>query len=196
MLRAMVFIDHMNFTGSLFTLYSSLNLPEPKLDYKNLPACLLSNIYQDSAVLLKTFLFIPEPDDFLMNDSYWSSYYKWASGMENYTNFDVIKGRYVARQVASSIPMDISNKTTYYKVEKGTDINLAVNVITKAYNNAFDIAIIISGDSDFAMVFNQLKMIGKIGVVAAVKGQNIVKIKKCADNCFIMDKPFFDSCLR
>jgi hypothetical protein len=44
------------------------------------------------------------------------------------------------------------------------------------------------------MVFGHLKMIGKIGIVASVVGQNITKIKKCADSNYIMGERFFDEC--
>ena len=53
------------------------------------------------------------------------NYYNQVTGMKNAPYTDVIEGRYVARQVDENIPMEIGNKSTYYKVEKGTDINLA-----------------------------------------------------------------------
>jgi uncharacterized LabA/DUF88 family protein len=194
MLRAMVFIDHMNFYSALRGYYEEKHgTREPDINYRKLPYLLLSRI-NSKAILLKTFLFVPEPDDFIKQDSFWSGYYNWVTNMGNNKNFDVISGRYVARRTQDHQPMDISDKSTYYKVEKGTDINLAVSVITKAYNNAFDIAVIVSGDADFDMVFSHLKMIGKISALATVKGQNISKIIKCADSNYIMDEDFFEAC--
>ena len=92
--------------------------------------------------------------------------------------------------------MDINKKNTYYKVEKGTDINMAVNIITKAFHNSYDTAILITGDRDYAMVLEQLKIIGKLSVISAVKGQNISSIKQYADGSFIMDDTFFKTCAR
>lgn len=60
-----------------------------------------------------------------MKDKNLDNYYNQVTGMKNAPYTDVIEGRYVARQVDENIPMKIGNKSTYYKVEKGTDINLA-----------------------------------------------------------------------
>lgn len=60
-----------------------------------------------------------------MKDKNLDNYYNQVTGMKNAPYTDVIEGRYVARQVDENIPMEIGNKSTYYKVEKGTDINLA-----------------------------------------------------------------------
>ena len=197
MIRAMVFIDHMNFTNSLKDYYQKEfgEVHEPRLDYKKFPHELVKAVCP-GVYLSKTFLFAPKPDDFLRTDTYWDNYYKWVTGMKNYKNFDVIEGDYVHRPVYGVTSPNIKDKSTYYKVEKGTDINMAVHVITKAFHNSFDIGILVSGDSDYAMVLQQLKTIGKIGVIAAVKGQNIERIKPQTDSNYIMDKNFFDLCLR
>lgn len=194
MLRGMVFVDHMNFDIALQSYYKSLNIQTPKLDYNKL----FENIVQliPNTDFLKTFIFVPKPDDFLMRDYKLSNYYNWVTGLKNAPFTDVIEGTYIARQVDESIPMDIAIKNTYYKVEKGTDINLAVHTLSKAFYNSYDIAFIMSADTDYLKVYELLKSIGKLVVVVGVKGQNLNRIKSHVDNTILLDKEFFDKCLR
>ena len=46
-------------------------------------------------------------------------------------------------------------------VEKGVDIYLAVDMLRYAYNDIYDIAILISNDGDFSEAVNALKDLGK-----------------------------------
>ncbi|RIH83880.1 NYN domain protein [Meiothermus luteus] len=46
-------------------------------------------------------------------------------------------------------------------VEKGVDIQIAVDMLKLAYANAYDVAVLVSGDSDFAEVFKVLQDMGK-----------------------------------
>ena len=194
MLRWMVFIDHMNFDIALRKYYRGLDKPTIKLDYNKLFRNVCTRI--DNVDFLKGFIFVPKPDDFLMKDKNLEQYYNWVAGMKNAPYTDVIEGRYVARQIDDLVPMDIERKSTYYKVEKGTDINLAVHAISKAFYNAYDIAFFLSADTDYVKVYEVLKSIGKITVVVGVKGQNINSIRPIVDNTLILDEGFFKTCER
>ncbi len=193
MLRGMVFVDHMNFDIAVKDLYSP-DGHAPKLDYNTLfkgVTQLLPNIDY-----LKTFIFAPAPDNFLMEDERLSKYYKWVQGFKSSKYIDVVEGRYIARPVDPSSQMDINDHKTYYKVEKGTDINLAVHALTKAYYDAYDVAFIMSADTDYLTVYKQLKNMGKIVVVVIVKGQNLGKLRPEVDDFLMLDKPFFSQHLR
>lgn len=194
MLRGMVFIDHMNFDIALQKYYKSLNKPTIKLDYNKLFRNVCAQI--SNVDFLKGFIFVPKPDEFLMKDKYLENYYNWVIGMKNAPYTDVVEGRYVARPVNENISMEIGNKSTYYKVEKGTDINLAVHAISKAFYNSYDIAFFLSADTDYIKVYEVLKSIGKITVVVGVKGQNVNSIRPMVDNVLILDEEFFDNCKR
>ena len=194
MLRGMVFIDHMNFDIALRKYYRGLDKPTIKLDYNKLFRNVCTRI--DNVDFLKGFIFVPKPDDFLMKDKNLEQYYNWVAGMKNAPYTDVIEGRYVARQIDDLVPMDIERKSTYYKVEKGKDINLAVHAISKAFYNAYDIAFFLSADTDYVKVYEVLKSIGKITVVVGVKGQNINSIRPIVDNTLILDEGFFKTCER
>lgn len=194
MLRGMVFVDHMNFNIALGDYYASLGKKTPNLDYNTVFQGVVSLIPNISYT--KTTIFAPEPDSFLMKDPYLCGYYKWVQGMKNAKYLDVVEGRYIGRPVGDAADMDIGDKSTYYKVEKGTDINLAIHAITKAYNNAYDVAFVVSADTDYISLYRQLKNIGKIVVAVAVMGQKLGKVIPEVDDYCILDEGFFSKYLR
>jgi uncharacterized LabA/DUF88 family protein len=148
--------------------------------------------------LIKTFLFAPKPDDFLLSDPRRKGTYDWICGLKNQKYFTVIEGQHVARATAglSKEQMDVNDPSTYHVTEKGTDVNMATHIITKAFMNAFDTAVIVSGDSDYIPVLDVLNTLGKTTVAVGVMGQILAKLSKCADDTIILAEPFFDKCLR
>lgn len=194
MLRGMVFVDHMNFDIAIRDYYLSLGLPPISLDYNTLFKGIVSLF--NNIDYTKTFIFAPEPDAFLKNDPKLLSYYKWIQGLKSSKYLDIIEGRYIARPVNERTAMDINDKDTYYKVEKGTDINLAIHAVSKAQSNAYDVAFIMSADTDYINMYRLLKSYGKIVIVIAVHGQNLGKIKMECDDFKILDKFFFEQHIR
>lgn len=194
MLRGMIFVDHMNFDIAVQDYYKKLKKPTAKLDYNKL----FQNITKlvDNVDFVKATIFVPEPDDFLKTDTKLNSYYTWVTGLGKAPFVDVISGRYCARPVVPSVPMDIHKRNTYYKVEKGTDINLAVDAINKAFHNSYDIAYVVSADTDYMKVYDVLKSYGKLVVVVVVDGQNAYRIKPSVDAVFTLKEDFFNNCLR
>lgn len=193
MLRGMVFVDHMNFDIAVQDLY----LPDeqaPKLDYNTVFKGIVEKI--PGVEYLKTFIFSPKPDDFLMQDPKLCNYYKWTQGLKSSRYIDIIEGRYIARPTGEKRDMLIGDNQTYYKVEKGTDINLAVHALTKAHNNSFDVAFILSADTDYRPVYEQLKNMGKITVLVFVKGQKIGTLRNDIDDFIMLDKDFFSMHIR
>jgi len=186
----MVFIDHMNFQIALGTLYN----PEsaPRLDYNELPRQIVASV--NGGELMKTILFIPKPDDFLMQDEGLEKYYHWATGMRVQRNFDVIEGAHMARPTASNVSMNIKDSDTYYKVEKGTDVNIAINALRMAFFNAYDTAVFVSGDTDYLPIYETLRMMGKLVMVAVVKGQYIGRLIPFVDGYVNLDREFFERC--
>ena len=194
MLKGMIFIDHMNFDIALQSYYKTLGRSTAKLDYNKLFEKITKLV--DNVDFVKASIFVPKPEPFLMADTRLNNYYTWVSGLGNAPFTDVIEGRYCARPVNSSVPMNIANKSTYYKVEKGTDINLAVDAINKAFHNSYDIAYVVSADTDYIKVYDVLKSYGKLVVVVVVEGQSAYRIKPHVDAVFTLDDTFFSTCLR
>lgn len=190
MARAMVFIDHMNFQIALSSHYHPE--PTPRLNYNELPRQIVAQLH--GAELMKTILFIPRPDDFLMQDEGLEKYYQWATGMRVQRNFDVVEGVYAARPAKQNGTMDINDWESYYKVEKGTDVNIAIYSLRMAFFDAFDIAVFVSGDTDYLPIYETLRMMGKLVTVAVVRGQYIGKLIPYVDSYTNLDRSFFETC--
>ena len=217
MLRAMVFIDYENFNINTMNYYKRLALekakgearqmdkPEPtsapyrapSLDYNLLPQAVV-NLLPTPHVLTKTILFAPEPDEFLRKDPRRESANKWLSHLQNLNYLTVIKGSHIARPAPGYThdTMDITDSRTYTVEEKGTDVNLAVHAISKGYHNAYDTAIIMSGDTDYIPVMDTLCSMGKNVAVVGVEGQALTKFKIHSDIQIILNDTFFQTCLR
>lgn len=192
----MVFIDHMNFEIACSNYYhKSFQSKSPKLDYNKLPVSLVNNI--PNARLVRSYVFVPKPDQFLMQDHNLKQYYDWVNGtLRNMRFLDVIDGEYIARPTGNLSDMDINDTTTYYKEEKGTDVNIATYMLSLAFHNAYDSAMLVSGDSDYLPVIEQIKRLGKNIIAVGVKGQNLLKLKKQVDDIIILDEQFFSNCIR
>lgn len=191
MIKTMVFIDFLNFQISLTDLYKN----SPDIDYISLSKKIIS--FVDNGILLKTYLFHPKPDKFLMQDDWLKGRYDWINGTLNKLDyFEVIEGEYLSRPASKTIIMNIHDSSTYYKVEKGTDINIATQMLTKAFNNSLDVAILLSGDSDYIPVLKQLRNLGKCVILYYVEGQNINKLKPYVDKYVCINKIFLKDCFR
>ena len=190
----MVFVDHMNFNIAVSSYYNRLEKKSPDLDYNTIFRGIVSKI--PNVNYTKTLIFAPKPDRFLMADKKLQGDYKWVQGMKSAKYLDVVTGRYIARPIDPSVPMDINDHSTYYKVEKGTDINLAIHALTKAHNNAYDIAFVVSADTDYISLYRQLKSIGKLVVVVAVKGQSLGNVIPEVDDYIMLDDKFFQQHIR
>ena len=182
MLRAYVFIDQMNFEIAVTERCVAAKRPLLKLDYGKLPMEIVHRI--PNATLSKTLFFIPRPDEFLMQDQKMADTYRWAIGLKSMPFFDVIDGEHVSRPTEGR-QKDIHDKSSYYKVEKGTDINMAVHALAKAFYNAYDMAVFVSGDSDYISIYSVLKTIGKL-----------TRIIPHVDSHLFLDLDFLESCER
>lgn len=197
MQRVMVFIDYENFSIATLNYYREIGDWSPKLDYNKVPAEIVAMLPGNNE-LVKTFLCAPKPDDFLMQDERRKITYNWINGLKNQKYFTVLEGQHVARPVSGYTfkTMSIEEPSSYYVVEKGTDINLSTHLLAKGFLNAYDTAVIVSGDTDYVPVLNILNTIGKVTVVVGVQGQNLSKLRQYADDTILLDKDYFDRCIR
>ena len=144
-MKAMVFIDFQNFSINMNNYYKkTLKKEEPKITFPKLAEEIFkSTKLANESTLIKTFLFAHKPCNDLMKIPSYSSYYNWLNGMKKKPYLEVIEGRQEIRPINKSTPINISDPNTYTTEEKGTDINVAVNMLSKAYTNAYDIAILV-----------------------------------------------------
>lgn len=178
MQRTMVFIDYQNFNINLKKHYeNSKNFN--RIDYLRLGKAINEKIPIKSEVI-KTYLFAYKSCDTLMTLNYYSNYYDWLTKLKVTPYLEIIEGRQEIR-IPDKAVFNINDPSTYYTEEKETDINLATHMVSKAFQNAFDVAILISGDTDYIKVIETLHSIGKVVVIAHFKHQNISRYNNLCD---------------
>lgn len=77
------------------------------------------------------------------------------------------------------------------QVEKGIDIMLATDMLHFAWNGLYDVAVLVSGDSDFAYVLQAVKNIGKHIEVAYFERTVARDLLNVADYYHLLNRSFF-----
>jgi uncharacterized LabA/DUF88 family protein len=100
--------------------------------------------------------------------------------------------------------LDVLKKTPYLEVrlggmklsqgvpvEKGIDIMLATDMLHFAWNDLYDVAILVSGDGDFAYALQAAKNMGKHVEVAYFESNISKSMLDVADNRHLLNQEFF-----
>jgi len=82
----------------------------------------------------------------------------------------------------------------YTHVEKGVDVQLAVDMVELAVDNTYDVAILISGDGDFAPAVELVKKLGKHVELGRVKNWPCDRLRDACDIEILMDDEMFADC--
>ena len=106
--------------------------------------------------------------------------------MKKVPYLEIVEGRQDIHRI-HGIKFDINDSSTYTTEEKETDINIATHMLAKGFQNAYDIAILVSGDTDYVQVIRTLHDLGKIVVIAHFPEQNISKYQGMYDDEVILD---------
>jgi uncharacterized LabA/DUF88 family protein len=75
-------------------------------------------------------------------------------------------------------------------VEKGIDIMLATDLLHYAWDNLYDVAVLVSGDGDFAYALQAVKNMGKHVEVAYFESNVSRNLLEVADNKLLLDRNF------
>jgi uncharacterized LabA/DUF88 family protein len=78
-------------------------------------------------------------------------------------------------------------------VEKGIDVMIATDLLYFAWSGFYDVAILISGDADFAYAAQAVKNMGKHVEVAYFENAASKELLDVADNRYLLDRNFFES---
>ena len=170
--KVMVFIDYQNFNINLKKHYEGRTFKS--INYSYLGKEINKFIPLDSEVI-KTYVFAYKPCDELLQLETYRNYYSWlTTSLKSVPYLEVIEGRQDIHRIRG-IEFDVNNPDSYITVEKETDINLATHMVAKGFQNAYDVAILVTGDTDYVNVIKTLHDLGKIIVIAHFKHQNISK---------------------
>ena len=77
------------------------------------------------------------------------------------------------------------------QVEKGVDIMLATDMLYFAWNDFYDIGVLVSGDGDFVYALQAVKNLGKYVEVAYFRSGISKNLLDIADNRQLLDRSFF-----
>ncbi len=95
------------------------------------------------------------------------------------------------RKVEEFLKMSLPKHTT---VEKGVDVQLAVDMLQFAVSNTYDVAILVSGDGDFAPAVEAVKKLGKHVELGRVEKQPCNRLRDVCDIEVVIDKKILDDC--
>lgn len=76
-------------------------------------------------------------------------------------------------------------------VEKGVDVMLVTDLLHFAWNDLYDVAVLVSGDADFAYALQAIKNRGKHVEVAYFESNISKDLLNVADNKHLLDRNFF-----
>lgn len=71
--------------------------------------------------------------------------------------------------------------------EKGTDIALATEMLTRGYEDSYDVAILVSGDDDYSRAVEVVEDHGKQVTVAMFEPNLSDNLRRTADNVVVLD---------
>ncbi len=76
-------------------------------------------------------------------------------------------------------------------VEKGIDVMIVTDLLQFAWKDLYDIALVVSGDADFAYAMQAVKNTGKYLEVACFESNASKDLLEVADNKHMLDRNFF-----
>ncbi len=169
MKRVMIFIDGSN-------LYHALknSVSNTKLDFDKFAQKLAGTDRE----LVRTYYY-NAPVDQTTDPERYKKQQRFFAKLHSVPRFQVVLGRLAYRQ--GNAP-----------VEEGVDISLAVDMLEKAYKNHYDVAVLVSGDGDFARVIQAVKDAGKQVEVAFF--QKCYHLKVEADLFVSLEGDYLDDC--
>lgn len=84
-----------------------------------------------------------------------------------------------------------------YHVEKETDVNLSVDMVVGAYEHQYDVAMLVSGDTDYVRAVQAVRLRGKRVVWCHFRGQqHSDQLRQACDETLELTDQFLRTCKR
>jgi uncharacterized LabA/DUF88 family protein len=188
--RVVIFIDGNN----LYFTIRRMN-KNPMIDFNKFIKCLVNN-----RTLIRTYYYNApvDPD----NKEQYEKQQLFLEKLRRNNYFEIVLGRLEKRttdinwdifrnklgpKLTSIISRKMGQKIEYY-VEKGVDVNIAVDMLELAYRNTYDTGILVSNDGDFVRAIKAVKDLGKHVEVATVKKYFSYHLANICDKRIYIDK--------
>ncbi|MDI6710500.1 MAG: NYN domain-containing protein [Thermoanaerobacterales bacterium] len=181
MKKVTIHIDGSNFYSAVRDLYGRTNI-----DYRALMNK-LTNIKPGRELLRGYFYTVELPEDYDPVEREKNARFIYTISQVPY--LDIVYGKLRRRVTPTG--------HTYYE-EKGTDINLAVNLLTGAFLGTYDVAVVVAGDTDYSKVISEVKRLGKHVEIAWFRNQSPYNLSqelvRVADDVIVLDEVFLSDC--
>ncbi|MFZ8783933.1 NYN domain-containing protein [Thermocrinis sp.] len=164
--RVIVFIDGSN----VFHAIRSLNI---RIDYSK-----LVNFLVEDRRLIRAYFYgaVPQEKDIKKNSQEWESFLRQKRFLEELA----LQGIKVKTASLRRLPSGEF-------MEKEVDIMLATDMLSLAYKNAYDTAILVTGDSDFSYTVEEIQSLGKRVENASFKSTSSHILRKVCDRFTLLD---------
>jgi len=172
--RVMIFIDGNNLYHSLKHVVGRTNLDFKQFADRLVQGRQLIRVYYYNAPLNRE----DDEDKFRMQQSFFDS-------LDTVPYLTKKFGRLEKRLVKQTLPDGTFVSVPTY-VEKGVDTFIVIDMISHAFKDNYDTAILISGDEDFTVLVESVKDLGKHVEVANLGGS--YSLRQAADKYVLIDK--------
>ncbi|MCS7262357.1 MAG: NYN domain-containing protein [Aquificaceae bacterium] len=164
--RVVILIDGSN----LFHAIRQMNI---RIDYQKLLGFL-----KEDRRLIRAYFYgaVPQEKSLKKNSPEWESYLR--------------QRRFLEELSLQGIKVKLANLRRLPSgeyIEKEVDIMLATDMLSLAYMNVFDTAILVSGDSDFSYTVEEVQRIGKRVENATFKKTSSYHLRKVCDRFILLD---------
>ena len=164
----------------------------------------LKSIYSEDKTLtnfnfLKLGEFLTGKTRNLFGIYYYNAPLDYNAGVEAYAKqqkfFEKIKTMNKVKLILSRLQKrKIKGTNKFYYVIKGDDIHIAVDMVQGAYEDNFDVAILVSGDGDFVPAVKIVQEKEKIVENAYFKKSLSWHLKQECDKSILLNKEILDRC--
>lgn len=176
--RVMIFIDGNNLYHSLKHVIGRTNLDFEKFSKKLANNRHLIRTYYYNAPLNRD----DDEDKHRLQQSFFDS-------LDSVPYLTKKFGRLEKRLVRQTLPDGTYISVPTY-VEKGVDTHIVIDMLTFAYKDTYDTAILVSGDEDFVVLVEKIKDLGKHVEVANLGGS--FALRQAADKYILINQEFLE----
>ena len=161
--RVAIFIDGAN-------MFHASNYLKVKINYKK-----LIEILRRDRWLLRAYFYTGIPADRNLPSEIYQQFKKQQNFLNELSNLGI---------KVKTMPL---KRTPEGFIEKGIDILLATDMVSLAFRNAYDTAILVSGDSDYVPVVEEIQALGKRVENATFKRESSFHLRKVCDSYMYLD---------
>src|SRR3989344_3993659 len=176
--RVCIFIDGSNFYHSI---RSSFDLHDSQIDFQK-----IIELLRKDRLLIGTHYY-NAPLDRGYNKFIYGKQQKFFAELRKIPDFHI---------VLCNMRKTKRSDGTFEFAVKGDDIHIATDMLSSAYENKYDVAIIVSGDGDFVPVIKKVQKLGKKVENAYFSISRSDYLKNTCSASILLDESLIKKCLK